>query len=319
MATPAYLAGAALRYGITAGALYKGAMAVRRRFRRRGMRRRFTPRSVLGKRGRVSTFGPNKRARFGRRFQASTAQRPFFLSNRFRSRRIGTRRWKSILWRDTLSNTHYRSVKTNTGTFVPTDQVISNFVRLEMMLGGDFNVINDPGPFWTAPGGLQPNEIGATLPTFGDGDIVLRGGMAFITFAPNANVTTAFRIKVWVVKAQKNPSLEVWNAITVPTDHNAAWDPSIIPEFRQDFGKIMMAKEVLLQPGSMPVEFKWRQTVQKIDQPVWQGVSPIPGPPQPGGDRFYWMYQMIPTTLGGVGGGIRIIRGYNVSFTGDAL
>jgi len=318
MATPAYLAGAALRYGLTAGVLYKGAMAFRRRFRRRGMRRRFTPRSVLGKRGRGATFGSNKRARFGRRWQATTAQRPFFLSNRFRSRRVGVRRWRGILWRDTASKTHYRSVKTVTTTWNPVDQVDQNQVALDQMTSGQMLLINDSQPFWSVNGGLQPNETGATLPTFGDGDIILRGGMAFITFSPNTSTTTPLRIKVWVVRANKNPSLATWNAITTASNQNTAWDPSVVPEFRQDFGKVLLARETLLNPGAMPVEFKWRQNVQKIDQPVWQGVGPVPGPPEPAGDRFYWMWQIIPTNLLGTPS-VRVTRGYNLSFSGDAL
>jgi len=315
MVTPAYLAGAALRYGITGAALYKGAMAFRNRFRRRG-RRRFTG-STLGKRKRGFSFRSNKRARFGRRFQATTAQRPYFLNNRFRTRRIGNRRWKGMLWRDTAAKTHYRSVRTLTFLWTPPDFVEQSTVGLEMMTAGQFGTINDANPFWTSTGGLVPNEIGATLPTFGDGDIIQRGGMAWITFAPLPNVQTALRIKVWVVKAQKNPSLAVWNAVTVGNQF-AAWDPSVVPEFRQDFGKILMARETLLQPGAMPVEFKWRQTVQKIDQPVFQGVPTIPGPPEPGGDRLWWMWHILPTTTGG-SPSLRVIRGYNLSFSGDAL
>lgn len=294
---------------------YLGAMAIRNRFRRRRMRRRFG-RSMLGKRSRgFGGFGPRKRARFGRRFQATTAQRPRFLSNNFRTRRLSRRRWKAVLWRDTTAVNHWRSFKTVTWTWNPGASPVETIVGLEAMLNGDALQINDPTPFWTGTGGVQPNTSTSGIPEFVGNDIVLRGGMATIQFSAPPEATSPYRIRIWVVAAIANPDLAKWQAVTTGVK-SSSWDPSAVPEFRQDFGRILMSRETLLTPGAMPVEFKWRQTVQKIEQTVWRGVGAIPGPPQPGGSKLYWMYAVIPT-LSGVNPAMQIVRGYNLSFSGD--
>jgi len=317
MAHPAYLAGTALRYGLTGLALYRQAMAFRRRFRRRGMRRSFR-RSVLGKRGRgFGGFGPRKRARFGRKFQATTAIRPRFLSENFRARRLSGRRWRSILWRDSTASTHYRSFKAVSWLWDPGATPLTTAVGMEAMLNGDALTINDANPFWTLGGGIQPKDTGLGNVNIGSSDIILRGGMATIQFSALPDSATPYRIRVWVVSANNNPALEKWQEVTTGVK-SVFWDPSSVPDFRQDFGRILMARETLLTPGAMPVEFKWRQSVQKIDQTVWKGVAPIPGPPQPGGSRLYWMYMIVPV-LAGVNPNIQIVRGYNVSFSTDTI
>jgi len=317
MPHPAYLAGVATRYALGGLAIYRQAMAFRRRFRRRGMRRR-SGRSVLGKRGRgFGGFGPRKRARFGRKFQATTAQRPRFLSNTFRTRKLGLRRWRAVLWRDTTAATHYRSFKAVSWLWAPGSTPLESNVGMEAMLNGDALTINDATPFWTSGGGLQENTIGAGVPAFTSADIILRGGMATIQFSATVDTTTPYRIRIWVVAASANPDLAKWTAVTTGVK-SAYWDPSSVPEFRQDFGRVIMSRETLLTPGAMPVEFKWRQSVQKIEQTVWRGVGPIPGPPQPGGSKLYWMYQIIPV-LAGANPSLQIVRGYNVSLSGDTV
>lgn len=316
----AYAAGVAARYGLGAAALYN--MAFRRRFRRRPFRQ-----SILGKRKRG--FTPNfgrKRARFmsgrngsfvGRRFQSSTAERPFLLDNRFRSRKLSKRRWRKVLWRDTLAQTHYRSVADIGVSLGLSSATATSPVNFEPMLTNAFAGLTDTAPFWTAGGGLQPNETGAALPLFGDNDIVLRGGYSRLQFSPNDTVVLPIRVKVWVVRAVQNPDLAKITAIT--TGNQAAdWDPTLVPEFVQDVGRVVLAKETLLLPGARPFEMVWKLNVQKIDQAVWQGKV---GPPiEPPGGRFYWMWQLQPTnTTAATGQLVAVLKGHNLSFSADTV
>lgn len=305
-----------LRYGLGAYALYKG-MTYRRDFRGNMNRRwpqmrqrKWFPRRPVYARG----------ARRGaRRATFQTATRGYYQSTSFRSRKLGQRRWRNVLWRDTQANTHYRSHWSITVSYpVPVTTMDTALVNVEPMVSTVFGNTVEADPFWLGTGGLQAHEIGKPLATFGDNDIVLRGGIASLLFASSPTANVPLKIRLWAVRANSliDPALIAF--IQAPAK-GINWDPTLVAEFRQDFGKIIFSKEILLEPGAQPTQIKWRLQVQKIDQATWQGASTVPV--TPGASKLYWMWQIIPTSLqvSPTTELVYIQKGYNLSFSADSI
>lgn len=250
-------------------------------------RRRFTARRRV------------RRGRTGSRFNSAQDGRP--VSVRFRSRKLRPRAYRSALWKDTLFKAHYRSILDRISTVtMPTTSTTSRF---------GISPVHGDVAFWTIPGGLQPINVGANIPTFSD-DIVVRGGFGSITFT-NVDANDSIRVKLYLVRTGPNPDLA-----TLPADQSeialsaSLIDPTVIPDF-QLFGRVVKNFDILLLPGQRPVTFFQRIPIQKLDQVVFQAN---------GGNRYWWLYFSSQTSnIDSVNNTLRIQFGHNLSFSADVV
>ena len=238
--------------------------------------------------------------RFRRRGKTSsiTARTLSGTNTAYRSRRIGGRRYRSMLWNSTLMRSHFRSVFDVATTLdTPIGETTANYTRV--------TAFPSVAP-WLIGGGLQIIDFGSPAPTFSS-DIIVRGGMIRCVMTNESN-TDAMRVKAYLVWANNDPNLT-----TIPGSGTVStmWDPSLIPDFKE-FGKIITSREALLLPGSNPLEIYHRLRIQKIDQDVFVDR---------GGSQFYWYIQVCRLasfnliTLPRC----KIVTSHNISIAGDAV
>lgn len=232
---------------------------------------------------------PKRRLRrFGGKRTKTMSTRSMGSGIGFRSKRLSRRRYKSILWRDTLNKSHYRSVaatlNTTQANASPTVAVIDSADGL-------------PDDFWTTGAGLQALDTGVTPPTF-TGDITVRGGKIGLTFMLDG-ATYPVEVSVWLVKRSNG---------TPPafTTGPYGWDPSLVPDFYDDVGKIVMRrKKLLLDESSWNVEF--RLPIMKLDQATHNTTN-----------TYLWIWTVQDVSDGGTAT-VRVNNYHNLSFSADAF
>jgi len=211
----------------------------------------------------------------------------------FRSRRVGGRRWKSILWRDTISQQHWRSLNAGSGT-VTTGAVTT---------GGGIALMNalDAGgaAFWITAGGAQPNNTGSAVPLF-RGDITLRGGLIGLKLN-NTVAANAISAKVYLIQ-----SFARGNVLIFPGTAAIGWDPSIVPSFRQNF-RILRQWTFLIEVEGV-AECKYKVPIMKIDKEEWSSDV---------GRRFFWLVHA--SSQDATNHSLNLITYFNVSFSADAI
>jgi len=219
--------------------------------------------------------------------------------NGFRSRKVRTSTFRRWLWRDTAYKAHYRSVAALSADVSTPNHTV------QATWGTNRALFNGVGDFWTTAGGATPIDEGTTVPTFGE-TIVLRGGLARITFSSNAT-DDAVRIRCWAVWAKSNPALTI--SSPVPLE----WDPSCWQDFAR-FGRVLDMREIMLIPGSRPFDMTWRYRPQKIDKEIFNTSN---------GNQLYWMYTISQTnnTEGppATAEVVRVTVSYNTSFSADEV
>lgn len=283
----------------------------------------------MAKRKRHSSHRRSKRHKRAKRsskkrVQYNIGQRPRFVDNSFKKKRFNVKRIRRALWRDTEFSTHYRSLSysaqvTTINTTVP--QGTGPVLAFPMI---SFNTT--PGytstAFWTPGGGLQPHFSGGGNPSVPN-DVILRGGMCKISFCPNSAATIPIRLKLWVIRTNRRPDVAIYNTyfsnVPGPTSQVGEWDPTLIPDFNQQFGKVKLAKEVILLQGAQPVEFCWKQKIEKLDQNIFLGVPAAVGPPVlpgiPAGACYWWCWQLVPLEAVGTAETVQVITSWNLSFS----
>lgn len=240
----------------------------------------------------------------GRRTSTITGQSGFAKSFGYRGRRVRPRTWKRMLWRDTLQMSHYRSAFDTANALAAPLAVTSN--SLPYLIPALPNV-----GFWTAAGGAQQIDAGVGPPNF-LGDVTIRGGMIRLALT-NESVTEAVRVRCWLLRSNKNPDLG--RIPIAPTTVSTMFDPSIVPDF-DEFGRIVMMREMTLLPVSNPMEIFYRLPIQKVDQAEYLQTSPTIA----GGSQFYWYVlvsrmSLISNLIAPV---IRAVSSHNLSFAADA-
>jgi len=267
--------------------------------------RRFGRRTVKG----------NIRRRWNR-VNASTAQwgKPYG-GLQFRGRKLSKRRYRNVLWRDTIAKAHYRSYAhlalTSAGALPAGFGNGLTYMRPAITVN---DAIWHTDPFWTAIGGAQSIDASVPVPLF-RGDITLRGGFArFTTSNPDTGVPV--RIKVFGVWSNRNPSSEITTNLH-GTSHAMEWEPSVEPDFSQ-FGRVILRREVTLLPGAQPFECSYRFRPQKIDQNVFIGENPFLLN-VPGGNQLWWVWQMIPLVNNAAADAVSSLLSFNISFSADAI
>lgn len=310
MVHPAYLAGVAARYGLGAWAAYRTGKRI----------------SMAFKRGRSDSgvaFGrPSKRGRFmRRRFRrrgrknvlAWNAEKGSTYSIRFRKRRIRPRRWRRMIYRETESQTHWRSVFA-TSAFTdpgnPAGTVLNtpnNLTQVNVAFCRALARTAVPEHFWDAGGGAQPKDFGGVVPAF-SGDAVIRGGYARVTIAPTLSDTEALFIRVYAVWAPNLNGLAAEiNDLQVTKSKD--WEPSVFPDFTK-IGKILYSRETIARPGDNPFTVVHRLKPQKVDRNRFQA----------GHLQLWWLIMVgkaseteaVPTAKS-----VSVTRSFNMSFVMD--
>lgn len=211
----------------------------------------------------------------------------------FRSRRVRPRQFQRILWRDTVASAHYRSLGAGAGSV--STPVGSNTMTVSFINAMD----NGSGAFWTTAGGALPIDTGITLPLF-QGDITVRGGMIGVRFYNDG--AYAAHVMCYLVKAVPRPDNTI---ITSPQP--VGWDPSTIPDFSKDFGKVIMSRRFIVEPLAM-MSIEKRIWPMKIDQVAWATDA----------QRLYWLFGVSDGDTSGQDN-IRIVPYFNLSFSADAI
>jgi len=179
------------------------------------------------------------------------------------SRKLTRRAWKNHLWRDTLANTHWSSMA-NTTTAINTGTTVA--LGTTSIIFPTFG--GTPGPttaFWTATGGLQPKDEGAAVPTFEEGNIVIRGGQIGFTVSVPDDQTEECTLRIWTVFLTPEPDLTL-----VPTTIPYGAQLKSHADFEARVGRVVDYKEATLGHGTNPVfTYVRRLGVQKIDMETW--------------------------------------------------
>jgi len=211
---------------------------------------------------------------------------------RFRSRRLSRRSWNHKLWDSTLQKQHVRSVFSRT-------ELLTSGANANLY-GSHFRdaLPNTPAfQFWTAAGGALAFDQSGTVPTI-QGDLVVRGGMIGIKCINAPGTADPINVEIFLIRTGDNLDLTF-----VPTTTFHGWDPSVVPEFGSDIGRIVMRKTFLIENGNVG-ELKYRIPIQKID-----GVDFTEGK-----NQFHWFIQVNSANVGDT---LLFTRYHNLSFSAD--
>jgi len=209
----------------------------------------------------------------------------------FRGRKVTRRAFKKHLWDSTLFKPHYRSLITTSSTSTtPLNDVQCNIFGLNMYR-------HTVDPFWTALGGAIPIDVGVPIPTF-TGNIILRGGVYSVTVVNQS--TNDLRVNLFMTTSVARP-----NTALVPANFGSSWDPSCTAGFSAQMAKVYMTKSVIIEGGNS-WNFSRRFNIQKIDLDTYanEGLTPF-------------VFLSVTNVGSIVANAFRIVRSYNLSFSGD--
>lgn len=262
---------------------------------------RVASRSVLGKRRRAgNSVGVFKRRRITRSSRSNnfTSQRGSGSGLRFRSRRIGRRTWNRLLWRSTLQAEHYRANSAESGTITSPANV--ELISIGVLRARYF----DSAGFWTTTGGAI-NPEGGAIPAFSNGDIVIRGGVMGLRLCNQlGTATTSETLYGCVYLCRTNNNFNIGG---VPASASVGWEPSLVPDFKVNIGRIVYSKKFLLR-DTETANVEYRMPIQKIDQSEFIAAY----------NDYVWVLCVGNTDNAGA----RVLTWttyFNLSFVGDAV
>jgi len=241
--------------------------------------------------------GFKRRARRGLRMSDQTSLNTKGTSNGFRGRKTSRSTYLKHLWNSTLFATHWRTaISTSDSVITPATTTTGTFKAIQLMKGPALV------PFYTAAGGLVPDDFGVGLPTF-KGDIILRGGRWNFMIHNTSAAAVDVRIRTWLVWTVDEPNFSYEPTGTLPL----LWEPSLQPDWNEKIGKVISSREVLLESGnnwSLSGKFK----LQKIDQERYAGSGKV------------LLLVMEVMNIGiATAHGLSYTSSYNMSFSGDAI
>lgn len=231
-----------------------------------------------------------------RRYNQISTRQNNFSTLGYRSRRLSRRRWRNVLWRDTLAQQHYLSSSTTFTTFSLGGT--ANPATVDSDVG---NAGAIPNSFWTTAGGANGAD-GSTMPTV-HGDVVIRGGRISIEFLNPDNTTnpqTVF-VRLWLVQLK-----DEWDSTIPATTLFKLDDFSRENDFHSKFGRVLRKWEFPLRTeGSWKVQH--RLPVRKIDQDVFGNA----------GGNYIWYYAMYGSE--DINTIINVVYGHNLSFSANVV
>lgn len=268
-------------------------------------KRTYAPRRAAFKRRRFT------KRRTSRRSRAVVGNQRPNPSYRPRSRRLSKRTFRSLLWKQTITQTKFKSTYGATGTLAtPADATTAT------TLGAfGLSTTNPYEPFYTQPGGLRP--LSGTIPSVAEpteaeakfnSDIIVRGGRMVLEVFNNTETADAnndiVRVKIVLLRAG-----EAWTDAFCTGNIGPSYTPRYIADFKRLAGYICLEKDFTLKDGeSCAVEYKLKP--MKIDVGSYSQTTPISG-------QYIW-YMAVANGFGSDAQTCRYRRYYEVSFCGDA-
>lgn len=232
----------------------------------------------------------HKRYRKTRRYAGNTSKSGFGASFNFKSKRLSRRRWNSALWNSTLQKQHVRSVFAVTSAILTQADPSASTVQFVRAVQN----------FWLATNGAQSYDPALPIGLF-DGDLVIRGGVMGIRFTNDPADVSPVTIKLYLVRVG-----DEFDPANIPTSVSLGWDPSVIPNFGTNVGKVVMERSFLIE-NSNNAEVKYRLPIQKVDSSVITA----------GKNQYYWF--IMANSANGIPVQVTHQRYYNLSFVGDQL
>lgn len=246
--------------------------------------------------------GPMKRRRFSLRRRRQFRRRGVYGATSksgstsafgFRSRRLRPRQWRSILWRDTVASTHFRSNNAQ-NTVVTTAQDAAHsqvFVFSSIRIGAN--------QFFTTAGGMiLPDPPAATAFI---GNITVRGGIIGLRVGNMNSVASSQNVRIFLIKTSRN-----FSAASIPSSMPLGWDPSVVADFQMNIGRVVLMREALLENNSV-MDVKFRLRPFKIDRDEYDL------------DRNSFVWVMLLNDVEGAASAVTCCPYFNLSFAADAI
>jgi len=281
--------------------------AARSTFRgRRNVRRR------LNFRGR-RPFARKRRSTYTASTRTLRAGNPFAM----RAKRMRKRNYRSLLWRSSILDPHFRSIFSNVSSRVTSTGLLNQTIFTDECMASTIGQ-----EFWRTAGGLQDINYGQTMPwaigTDNPSSIVIRGGRLWCSYANNSTDDVRIRIQLVFVKQQfrsqndgaQSNTLSSWVSDILATPKPISWAMQDAPDYSEYLYRPVLDKTIVLRNGENS-EIYWKIKPAKIDPtaferaggwfPIW--ISYLSGSLQIAEDTvsFQWGHNISfaagPTTL----------------------
>lgn len=231
----------------------------------------------------------------------------------FRRRRISRKRFKRLLWNNTITATKYKSYLAQSGTTATPASLTSATVGAYFAAGISNHAYE---PFWTVNGGLTSlsQAIGTisdpteSSPTF-NSDIVIRGGTLTLTICNNTETADAnndiVEARVLLIKTGPN-----WTA------NKSYFENAVIPgvslrgitrDEKSNLGYICLEKAFLIKDGESAT-VNYRLPCQKINVGDYMN------------ERYaYLWYTVVANKFVATAQSCSVMTSHNITFCGDTV
>jgi len=229
----------------------------------------------------------------------------------FRTRRTSARAYRRRLYHDTQFDIHWRSVFDSASTVNTPNSIDTSTLRFVNALPNSSGL-----EFFTTSGGLQPVDTGVAAPVSFGRKITIRGGICYLRVAnPIPDISTggseSIKVTVYAVWSVRNPNFGGFPPAPVGGVPQS-WDPSLVPDFIKNIGKIMFRRDFILSPNNSVEEIAFRLRPMKLDRNIFQSA----------GNQLHWLIQvgqMTNTESTPSAETLTIAVGHNLSFVMDEV
>jgi hypothetical protein len=279
-------------------------------------KRIYAPKSTWGSKKRRTVR--SRKSRYKKRVRSNTSysSRTLDLRNvqRKGGKKLSKRAWRSLLWRNTLTDTKYKSalsaLTTNTTPTNSTSKSLLYIPALSSVVGNEF---------YRTAGGLQDQNFGV-VPNLGTelSSIVIRGGIIFCNIALVTASTDPVIINVELRRLKQQTrnfndtnvsnTADSYLGAIVGTARPLTWTLDDAPDSQEYVSRAYLSKSMILQAGQM-FHLEHRLKVEKIDVGAFEKA-----------DRaWFWFISasQVQDALG-VAETFNVIVGHDLSFAASA-
>jgi len=257
---------------------------------------------------RTPSAGPRRNGKSRRRRRRGRKSRTISYTSKkgtgsaipFRSRKLNGRKYRSILWRDSILKTKYRT----NFAFTQGQATPANSAQFSVGLYDAFG--NTASPPWTTGGGTLAQDFGTAVPVF-SGDIIVRGGVLGIRVTNQAADSQPQEVKVFLMMTPKRTTTGAALAPPAISNQPVGFELNQLTDFSSIYGTILMSKTALLENSNV-VSFTYRMRTHKIDQFEYAQAA----------KRFYWIVA-VGGTESATASTATITQFWNASFVGDSF
>lgn len=239
------------------------------------------------------------RRKKGRRNTSYTSKKGTGSAIPFRSRKISGRRYRSILWNDSILRTKYRT----NFAFTQGQTTPLTSSAMSVVLYDAFG--NTASPPWTVGGGALANDFGTPVPIF-SGDIIIRGGVLGIRISNQSADSQPQEVKVFLLVTPNRSTTGAALAPPAISDQPVGFDLSQLTDFPSIYGKVLYSKTALIENSNV-VEFVYRMRTHRIDRYQYAQAA----------KRFYWVVAVGGTETAAASTAT-VTQYWNASFVGDS-